>query len=175
MAPVTERLRAFDAALSLTSVRSLGAVVGGPLSRPRFALVLVASFAALALAIAAVGVFGIVAFLVTRRTQEIGIRMALGARSAEVLRLVLAEGLRPVLLGITGGVLGAMLVARAMRALLYGLAPIDVASFAWPTCCRTRKRHGGGANGPLTTAVRRQRPRSARSASTTSPKFGIEE
>ena len=127
---VTQRLRAFGEEISIRRVRPLDAVVGNALSRPRFAMLLVGSFAVLALAIAAVGVFGIVAFLVARRTREIGIRMALGARPSSVLRLVLAEGLRPVLLGVVVGSAGAVVVARAMHAMLYGLAPLDVTSFA---------------------------------------------
>jgi putative ABC transport system permease protein len=127
--PVTDRLRAIDPVISIGSVQPLDDVFAGAVSRPRFALVLVGSFAALALAIATVGVFGIVGFLVARRRQELGIRMSLGARPAQVVRLVLGEGLRPVLSGIVCGMVGAIVVARAMRALLYGVAPLDVVSF----------------------------------------------
>jgi ABC-type antimicrobial peptide transport system permease subunit len=74
-------------------------------------------------------VFGIVGFLVARRTQELGIRIALGARPTDVLWLVLTEGLRPVLLGMLAGAAGAVAVAGAMRALLYGIAPLDGVSF----------------------------------------------
>lgn len=128
-AAVTNRLRAFDAAMSIRSVSPLDVVVGGSLSKPRFTLLLVAGFALLALAIAGIGVFGIVGFLVARRTQEIGIRIALGAQQRRVLWLVLSEGLRPVALGIAVGALGAVLVARAMRAVLYELTPLDPLSF----------------------------------------------
>jgi ABC-type antimicrobial peptide transport system permease subunit len=89
----------------------------------------VGSFAVLALVIAGVGVFGIVGFLVARRTPELGIRVALGARPRNVLWLVLSEGLRPVVLGGIVGLAGAVLVARAMRALLYDVAPMDAVSF----------------------------------------------
>ena len=126
---VTSRLRAFDSAISVASVQPLDAVVGGALSRPRFTMLLAGGFAMLALVIAGIGVFGIVAFLVTGRTQEIGIRMALGARPANVLWLVLRDGLRSVLLGVVVGSVGAIGVARAMQALLYGLPPVDVVSF----------------------------------------------
>ena len=121
--------RAFDPAVSVASAQPLDDVVGGVLSRPRFTLLLVGSFATLALAIAAVGIFGIVGFLVTRRTHEIGIRMALGARPRSVLWLVLRDGLQPVLIGALAGCAGAVAVAQAMRALLYGLAPLDGVSF----------------------------------------------
>ncbi|HEU4628648.1 MAG TPA: ABC transporter permease [Gemmatimonadaceae bacterium] len=129
VAPVTDRLRAFGA-VTVVSVRPLDAVVAGTLARPRFTLLLVASFAALALLIASVGVSGGVGFLVARRTQEIGLRMALGAAPRRVLWLMLREGLRPVLLGLGIGAIGAVAVARAMRVLLYGVPPLDGASFA---------------------------------------------
>ena len=128
--PVTDRLRALDPAISISNVRPLEQVFGGALSRPRFTMLLAGSFATLALVIAGVGVFGIVGFLVARRTQELGIRMALGARPSNVLWLVLSEGLRPVLLGVVVGSVGAVAVARAMRALLYGVGPLDGVSFA---------------------------------------------
>jgi predicted permease len=127
---VTDRLRVFDKQLTIAAVRPLDDVFSGSLSRQRFTTLLVGCFAALALIIAIVGVFGIVGFLVARRTQELGIRMALGARPSAVLGLVLREGLRPVLLGVAvGGVLAAG-VARSMRALLYETAPLDAVSFA---------------------------------------------
>jgi predicted permease len=127
--PVRSRLRAFDPAITIANIRPFDDVFGGAVSRPRFTLLLAGGFATLALVIAAVGVFGIVGFLVARRTQELGIRIALGARPADVLRLVLTEGLRPVLLGMLVGAAGAVGVAGAMRALLYGIAPLDGVSF----------------------------------------------
>jgi predicted permease len=126
---VTGRLHAFDPAISVSSVRPLDDVVGGVLLRPRFTMLLVGSFAALALVIAAVGIFGIVGFLVTRRTHEIGIRMALGARPNTVLWLVLRDGLLPVALGAVVGSMAAIAVAHGMQALLYGVAPLDPVSF----------------------------------------------
>jgi predicted permease len=127
--PVTSRLRTFDPVISISAVRPLEDVYGGALSRPRFNTMLVGSFAVLALVIAGVGVFGIVGFLVARRTPELGIRVALGARPRNVLWLVLSEGLRPVVLGGLVGMAGAVLVARTMRALLYDVAPMDAVSF----------------------------------------------
>jgi putative ABC transport system permease protein len=126
---VTTHVHAFDAAISISSVRPLDDVIDGSLSRPRFTMLLVGGFAALAITIAGVGVFGIIGYLVTRRTQEIGIRVALGARPGNVLWLVMSEGLRPVVLGVVVGCLAAVGVARAMQAVLYGLAPLDAMSF----------------------------------------------
>ena len=127
--PVRSRLRALDPAITITNVRPFDEVFGGAVSRPRFTMFLAGGFATLALMIAGVGVFGIVGFLVARRTQELGIRVALGARPSDVLGLVLVEGLRPVLSGLLAGVVGAIAVAGAMRALLYGIAPLDAVSF----------------------------------------------
>lgn len=127
---VTGRVHGFDPTVILSKIQPLDAVIGGSLSRQRFTMLLASAFAVLALIIATLGVFGIVGYLVTRRTQEIGIRMALGARSASVLRLVLTDGLRPVFIGVAVGTLGAVGVAQAMRALLYGLTPLDLPSFA---------------------------------------------
>jgi putative ABC transport system permease protein len=124
------RLHAFDAQMLVSNVRTLDDVVSGAVSRPRFNLVLLAGFALLALALAAVGISGVIAYLVTRRTREIGIRMALGARRGDVLKLVLGEGLRPVVGGVVVGAAVAVAAARLMRTLVFGIAPIDPASFA---------------------------------------------
>ena len=99
-------------------------------SRPRFNVLLLSSFAIVALALAAIGIYGVVAFLVTQRTREIGIRMALGARAADVLRLVLREGMAPVALGGLAGMLAAVLATRALRSMLFGVTPLDPVSFA---------------------------------------------
>ena len=96
-ASVRARLRVFDPALLLLRARPMGEVVAGALSRPRFNLLLIASFAAVGLALGSIGIYGVVALLVTERTREIGIRIALGARPANVLRLVVSEGMAPVL------------------------------------------------------------------------------
>jgi putative ABC transport system permease protein len=127
---IASSLRAFDPELTIRRVRPLEAVVDESLARERFTLALVAVFAALGLVIAAVGVFGVVGYVVARRTGEIGIRVALGASRAHVLRTVLAEGLTPVVLGVLAGVAGGVAVAQGMRVMLYGLEPLDAASFA---------------------------------------------
>jgi predicted permease len=127
--PVRQRLRELDPAISIANVRPLDAVFAASLARPRFNMMLVGSFAVLAIIIAGVGVFGIVGYLVARRMQEFGVRVALGAKPADVLGLVLRDGLRPVLLGLLVGVAGATAVALTMRVLLYGVAPLDTVSF----------------------------------------------
>lgn len=126
---VVDRLRQIDPQLMVSNVRPLEDVVSGAIAGPRFNVLLVASFAVLALALAAVGIYGVVAYLVTQRTREIGIRLALGARRGDVLRLVVAQGLRPVLVGALAGAIGAVLAARAIGALLFGVAPLDPITF----------------------------------------------
>jgi len=127
---VKQRLRSVDSLITVTSVRPLDAIVGVSLSRPRFTMLLAGVFAILALALAMIGVFGSVSFFVTSRTHEIGIRLALGARATAVCRLVVADGLRPVVIGLAAGSALAAGGARAMEALLYEVGPFDPLSFA---------------------------------------------
>jgi ABC-type antimicrobial peptide transport system permease subunit len=127
---VKQRLRSVDSSITVTSVRPLDAIVGVSLSRPRFTMLLAGVFAILALALSIVGVFGSVSFFVTSRTHEIGIRLALGARAAAVRRLVVADGLRPVVIGVVAGGAIAAAGAHAMEALLYEVGPLDPLSFA---------------------------------------------
>jgi len=103
--------------------------MGGWLADRRFLLLLVGLFAAAALALAAVGIYGVVAFSVTRRTQEIGIRMALGSRRSDVLRLVLGEGARMAALGVAIGVGASLAITRLMSSLLFGISATDPLTF----------------------------------------------
>jgi predicted permease len=103
--------------------------IGGWLSDRRFLLLLVGLFAAAALALAAVGIYGVVAFSVTRRTQEIGIRMSLGARRGNILRLVLGEGARMAALGVVIGIAGSLAITRLMSTLLFGISATDPLTF----------------------------------------------
>jgi len=92
--------------------------------------VLASIVGALGLLLACLGVYGVVSYSVVQRTREIGIRMALGAQSVQVLRPVVTEGLRPILFGVALGVLASAGVSRALSATLFGLSPLDPASFA---------------------------------------------
>jgi putative ABC transport system permease protein len=108
--------------------------MGGWLADRRFLLLLVGLFAAAALALAAVGIYGVVAFSVTRRTQEMGIRMALGAQRSDVLRLVLGEGARMAALGVVIGVAASLAITRLMSTLLFGISAADPLTFAGVVC-----------------------------------------
>jgi ABC-type antimicrobial peptide transport system permease subunit len=93
-------------------------------------MALMAGFAALALLLAAVGIYGVISYAVSQRTREIGIRLALGARSASVLALVMRQGLAPAAGGIAAGLVAAALLTRFLGSVLYGVAPIDGLTFA---------------------------------------------
>jgi putative ABC transport system permease protein len=112
------------------NVRTLDDVVGSTIARPRAIAVLVGVFALVALALAAVGVYGVMAYSVRERTQEIGIRMALGATAVSVLRLVLGQAVRLVLIGVAVGLVAAGLLTRLIERLLYQVEPLDPWTFA---------------------------------------------
>jgi predicted permease len=99
--------------------------VGKLEERPRFNAALLGIFAAMGLLLAAVGIYGVAAFLVVQRTQEIGVRMALGAQRGQVVRLVAGKSLAPVAVGSLAGVVGALVLGRTMKSLLFGVRPHD--------------------------------------------------
>jgi putative ABC transport system permease protein len=104
-------------------------LIGDSLQATRFNTVLLGLFAGVALALAAVGIYGVVAWNVTQRTREIGIRLALGANRTNVLALVIGQSMRVVLLGIAIGVAGSLAVARTLQSLLFGISAFDLATF----------------------------------------------
>jgi putative ABC transport system permease protein len=118
-----------DKGIVVSGVTALEDLVAKEAAQPRFRAILLASLAGLALAIAAIGLYGVVAYAVSRRTREIGIRIALGATSREVLTMVLGEGLIVAMAGIVSGTAGALLLARGVARLLYGITSTDPASF----------------------------------------------
>ena len=111
-------------------IRTLEDVVGRTIARPRAISVLLGVFALVALALAAVGVYGVMAYSVRQRTQEIGVRMALGATATSVFRLVLGQALRLVLIGVATGLVAAGALARLLERLLYEVQPLDPWTFA---------------------------------------------
>ena len=119
-----------DRQLALGSVRTMEQVISRSTASRRFSLSLLSSFAALALLLAAIGIYAVLAYSVARRTHEIGVRMAMGARRGDVARLVLGQGLRVTAIGTALGVLGALGLTRFLRSLLYEVQPSDPPTFA---------------------------------------------
>jgi predicted permease len=132
--PTAAELRAaiatVDPELPLTSVQEMEDVVSRSLGRPRLTLTLMSLFGGVALILAAIGLYGVVAFGVSQRVREIGLRMALGASSKDVSRLVLREGLKLAILGVAIGVAGALFLGRFLESLLYEVEPRDPMTLA---------------------------------------------
>ena len=125
---------AIDPGVPVSEVRSMTQVRSASISTERFRTLVLATFALLALVLAAIGVYGVISYGVVQRSREIGIRMALGARRAEILRLVVGEGMLTVAIGIAIGVLAAAGLSRFLESLLYAVRPGDPATFvAIPT------------------------------------------
>jgi putative ABC transport system permease protein len=114
----------------VSDIATIGQVIEETVARPRFFTLLLAGFAALAVILAALGVYGVIAYSVSRRGAEIGIRMALGARAGDVLKLVIGQGIAPALAGLVLGLGAAVLLTRVLSSQLYGVGAADPATFA---------------------------------------------
>jgi ABC-type antimicrobial peptide transport system permease subunit len=112
---------------------ALETLMSATLAPRRFSLLLLGGFAVIALVLAAVGIYGVVSFVVTRRTHEVGIRLALGAAPRSVVRLVVAHGLRLAALGLALGLAGALVTSRALASMVFDVGTWDVLTFAMAT------------------------------------------
>jgi putative ABC transport system permease protein len=126
---IRETVRALDKNLPVSEIRTMDEVTASALSQPRFTTLLLGLFAALALTLAAIGIYGTVSLLVAERTQEMGIRLALGAERGTILRLILGQGMMLAVLGLALGLAGAALLTRLLASLVYGVGTLDPITF----------------------------------------------
>jgi predicted permease len=126
---VRAAIQAVDPSLPIARARSLDEVIGASLTQRKFNMTLLVVFATIALVLALAGIYGTVAYAVAQRTQEIGIRVALGATTSEVLRLVLSDALKPVVAGLALGMIAAFALTRALERLVYGISTTDAITF----------------------------------------------
>jgi len=122
---VQKQIAALDAGLPVSNVLTMQQIIGQSTANASFSATLVLAFAVLSLLLAAIGLYGVLSYLVAQRVTEIGIRIALGARREQVLRLVLMDGLRPVFYGLAIGLAGGAGVGLLIRSMLYGTKPLD--------------------------------------------------
>ena len=127
---VRKIVSSLDADVPLSEVRTLGTVVSESVEAPRSTMWLFSAFALLALVLGAVGIYGVFSYYVTERTHEIGVRVALGAKSNDILKLVVGRGLELTLIGVVIGVMCAIALTRFLSSLLYGVTPTDPSTFA---------------------------------------------
>jgi putative ABC transport system permease protein len=125
LSAIKEKIREENPTQTFLSIATIDQLVDRTISQRRFNLMLLGSFAALALILAAVGLYGLISYTTARRTHEIGIRMALGAQTGDVLKLVIGQGIRLALIGVSIGIGGALAVTQLMRSLLFGVSAID--------------------------------------------------
>jgi putative ABC transport system permease protein len=127
---VRAQVRGIDADLPIANVNTMAQLVSRSVAERRFSMLLLGIFAGVALLLAAVGIYGVISYSVAERTREIGIRIALGATSADVLRLVVGRAMILTSIGIALGLVGAISVTRVMKSLLFGVSTLDLGTFA---------------------------------------------
>ena len=129
LAAIQSAIREVDKDQPVYQIQTIDELIGQSLGTRRFALTILILFAGLALVLAVSGIYGVISYSVTQRTQEIGIRMALGARAGDVLRMVLGQFMRLTVVGVVLGLIGAYLATRLMTSLLFGVTPTDITTF----------------------------------------------
>jgi putative ABC transport system permease protein len=125
---VRETVRQHDPTVPIVTARTMREIVSGSLDRRRFQMALTVLFGVVALLLGAVGVYGVVSYSVVRRTRDIGLRIALGASPRTILGRTVLEGMRPVVVGLSAGMFGAIVLAQSLQHLLFGIGPLDRAA-----------------------------------------------
>jgi putative ABC transport system permease protein len=126
---VMEAVHRVDRDLPLTDVKTMDQLVAESLSQRQFTMLLLACFAGLALALAAVGIYSVLSYTTRKRVREISIRVAVGAQVGDVLRLVIVDALKPAVIGVVIGLIGAEAMGKVLAMHVYGVAPTDPATF----------------------------------------------
>jgi predicted permease len=129
VAPLRQAVRDIDPSAAIDGVETLGSRISASVSEPRFAMAVLACFAAVALLLAAVGLYGVLSYQVAQRRRELGVRAALGANRASLVGLVMRQGLGVSMAGIVLGLVGAAWMSRLLQTLLFGVSPYDVVVF----------------------------------------------
>ncbi len=129
VSPIGNAVHQVDADVALLNVKSMEDTLDESLLQQRFTMLLLVGFATLAVLLAAVGIYSVLAYMVRRRVREIGIRMALGAQIGDVLRMIVVEGMKPTLLGVMVGLAGALALGRIMASVIYGVSARDILTF----------------------------------------------
>jgi len=127
--PARKVIRSLDRELPITQVRLMSTVVHQTFARQQFSAVLLGGFSLAALLLAAIGIYGVLAYSVTQRTREIGVRVALGAEPGTIIRLILSSGARMVMVGSLVGLAAALALSGVLKSLLYGIGPRDPLTF----------------------------------------------
>jgi putative ABC transport system permease protein len=124
-----KEVMAVDPDQPVSNIQTMEQLMAASITRPRFVMLLLGLLSLIALVLAAVGIYGLMSYSIVERTHEIGIRMALGAQEADVLRMVVGQGLKLIAVGLFIGVAGAFLLTRLMSSLLYGVSAVDPLTF----------------------------------------------
>jgi len=132
-ASIRSQVSAIDREQPVTNIKSMRNVIAETVAPRRFNMLLFGLFAVIAVVLAAMGIYGVISYSVAERTQEIGVRVALGARAVDVMKLVLRGGLNLALIGVAIGLAGALALTRLMKSLLFGVTPTDAATFGLVT------------------------------------------
>ena len=133
VAPVRAEFRSIDPEQPVFEIASMDQLLSSMVAQRRFSMALLGIFAAIALVLGVVGVYGVTSYLVTQRTREVGVRLALGAQPSQVVGLVVRQGMTVAAIGLVGGLVGALIAGRFMTGLLFGVSPYDLATLAGVT------------------------------------------